>query len=104
MMIGIPRNEEGVYEIRTLYYYENQNYVVDEDGMIVYDIFRYITPSLYYLFLKKKTTVHIKGIEPGVVYELVYPEDDEYEEEEYITLSEERYNNLIYSWRENYYE
>jgi len=34
----------------TLYYYESENIFVDEEGEIVYDLFRIITPSDLYLF------------------------------------------------------
>lgn len=35
-----------------LYYYEDENIFVDDDGHIVYDIFKYITPQNLYLFKK----------------------------------------------------
>jgi hypothetical protein len=45
----LNNEEEG---IKYFYYFEEENIIIDENGQIVYDIFRYITPSQLYLFKK----------------------------------------------------
>ena len=59
------------------YYYPDENLFRDEDGWIIYDIFRVISPGRL-LFLKQ-----VRGVEyirvAGAMLELVFPllEDDE---------------------------
>jgi hypothetical protein len=64
-------------EVITWYYDSYENYFVDENGEIVYDIFRVISPSrLFYLKSVLGNdydhTEYIKDIKPGVIYELVW--------------------------------
>lgn len=73
-------------EVITWYYDSHENYFIDEDGEIVYDIFRVISPNrLYYLkFITNSEydhTEYIKDVTPGVVYELVFSswEEDGYD-------------------------
>ena len=62
----------------TLYYDTEHNLMMDEDGFLVYNIYDYITPSMLFLFLKKKETM-IFEISSRCFVELVYPEEDEEE-------------------------
>jgi len=61
-------------EVYTLYYDDNQNIMFDEMGNNVFDIFRYVSPLAYYLFLKNKEYMCIET-SPGCFVELTYPED-----------------------------
>jgi hypothetical protein len=73
----------GVYEVISLYYDKYENIMVDQDGEPVFDIFRMITPSLFYLYKKRQGTYYIKSKDrKDVVYEFVFPLDGD-EDEEY---------------------
>ena len=63
----------------TLYYDTEHNLMADEDGFLVYNIYDYITPSMLFLFLKKKETM-IFEIRSRCFIELVYPEEEDEEE------------------------
>lgn len=66
----------GSYHVKSFYYYRDDNILVDDDGNIIYDIFRYITPSEYRLFKERQGTYYVNtDKDKGLVYEFVYPED-----------------------------
>jgi hypothetical protein len=76
------RREFGMSGLRfkTIYYYEHGNLLVDEDGDIVYDIFRIIPPTSLRLFQEKRGVYYVLSEEDeDLVYELVFPfrKDDE---------------------------
>lgn len=65
-------------DVISLYYYEYENYFVGDDGEIIYDIFRYISPSKLMLFKLKRGTYYIYPEDlKDTVYELVFPLDEE---------------------------
>lgn len=70
-------------DIATLYYYYELNVFIDEDGEIVYDIFRIIRPArLEYLKnLGGGTTEYVYNRRDNTVYELIfeYNEEEDYE-------------------------
>ena len=65
--------------IKSIYYCEPNNYFIDDDGNIFFNIFDIITPSMLFLFKKKRGTFYIRSkIFNDVMYEFVFPlEDDE---------------------------
>lgn len=74
MILG--RREFGMSGIRfkSIYYYEHANIMVDEDGNVVYDIFRIIPPTSFMLFKKKKGVYYVLSKEDeDLVYELIFP-------------------------------
>ena len=79
-MFFIESEDPTVEDIMTLYYYYKDNIMVDEDGFIIYDIFRYVTPSELALFKKNEVWMLIRNIE------LVWPEDI------YVDLKGQFYN------------
>ncbi len=66
--------------VKSLYYMEDDNVFIDDDGYVVCDIFRYFSPNMLMLFREKRGTFYLP-YKPSdeVVYELVFPlhEDDE---------------------------
>lgn len=69
-------------EIVSFWYDKEKNILTDDNGWPVYDIFRYITPNQYRLFLEKEGVFYIKKSET-LVYEFNYPFDEEDEEDYY---------------------
>ncbi len=63
-----------------LYYDKEQNLFTDEDGYIIYHIFGIVTPNDIYLFKLHKEYMLLKGVH-GEMVELIWPDDDEEEEE-----------------------
>jgi hypothetical protein len=71
-----------LYGVRTLYYDEYSNRMVDEDGRIIYDVFRIISPSFFYLWKKRKGVYYFRPKKNTyIIYRFIFPfEDDEYDE------------------------
>lgn len=63
-------------DIDVLYYDEDKNVMTDDDGFIVHDIYKIITPNQLYLFKAKKQSMLVTG-KNGLVVELIYSYDDE---------------------------
>jgi hypothetical protein len=62
----------------SFYYLKDDNMFIDEDGKVVYDIYKYVTPNDLFLFKLRKGTSQIHSkTDKNVVYELVYQEFDE---------------------------
>lgn len=61
-------------EVKSFYYDEEDNIMIDEYGNVFYDIFRLISPSKFFLYKLKRGTYYIpaKGRD-DVVYEFVFP-------------------------------
>ena len=81
-------------EIITFYYYEWDNVMVDENGEPVYDIFRYVHPNRFLLYKEKQGTYYVPG-DGNIIYELVFPLDDENPDDYSILAhyhSEDRYS------------
>lgn len=57
-----------------LFYYEEDNYFVDEGGYIIYNIFSYISPSQLLLFKKHRTYMCV-ATPKGDVIELFHDGD-----------------------------
>ena len=57
----------------TFYYDIDENYLFDEDDNVVYDIYNYITPNDFMLFITKKEDMMVRT-RRGLVIELLYPE------------------------------
>lgn len=58
-----------------LYYCTDICRFIDEDGYIVDNIYRYITPNMFYLFITLKEYMLIEVSNDNFV-ELIYPDDD----------------------------
>lgn len=70
-------------DIVCLFYDEISRKFIDENGVMIWDIFRYITPNDLYLFRQKKECMVIPWrTSPGWLIELYYPVD--YDSEEII--------------------
>lgn len=69
------------YSYDALWYYPDENLVYDDYGNIVFDIFRYVKPSIYFAFLEGKESILVQTGRTTFV-ELFYP--DEYNENEYL--------------------
>jgi hypothetical protein len=59
-----------------LYYYPDNNIIVDECGFTIYNIFGIIDPNTLYLFKKNKESVVVRSISGGEI-ELHYCIDEE---------------------------
>lgn len=75
MWIRDPRLD-GRCALTSLYYDPDRNKMMNEDGFIIYDIYRIVPPSRYQLFLLTKEYM-VFETSPGCFVELIYPEDDE---------------------------
>lgn len=58
-----------------LYYESDERIVTDEFGEIVYNIYDYITPNMFYLWVNSKQDVSFIGLS-GETIELIYLEDE----------------------------
>lgn len=65
-----------------LWFDPEHNKFTDGDGNIIFDIFRYISPVIFELFLERKTHMIVQS-EPNVIVELFYPYDDE-EQDDFV--------------------
>lgn len=74
---GVYMNEDAY--VMTFYYVKEENILIDEDGYPVLDIYRYIPPKVWHLFLYLKDYYLIE-VGPKFFIELIWPDD---EEEEY---------------------
>lgn len=57
-----------------LFYYEEDNYFVDEYGNVIYNIFSYISPSQLFLFKKGRTYMCV-ATPNGEIIELYHDGD-----------------------------
>jgi hypothetical protein len=84
-------------EFITFTYEPWNNRMVDEDGEVVYDIFRYITPAMYNYWKNIRTTGYIQPVDrPGIMYEFIFGLYQDYEDEEYwhsLELEESEHYN-----------
>lgn len=56
-----------------LYYYREDNYFTDENGAIIYDLFRYITPSELFIFKQENEDLFIQRPD-GTYIEIIAPD------------------------------
>jgi hypothetical protein len=56
--------------IESLYYYNDKNILTDELGFVIHDIYNFINPTMWYLFLQKQEDLFIKN--NGVIYHVTY--------------------------------
>ncbi len=62
-----------------LFYCQDENVFMDEDGNLVWDIFTYVTPNDVYLLHEHKEYMVVRHrSKPGVICELHYPLEEEY--------------------------
>jgi hypothetical protein len=59
----------------TLFYIPESNICVDGLGNIVYDIFRFITPSQYMLFKRNKGMEQVRDISNSFMVAMLYVEN-----------------------------
>jgi hypothetical protein len=67
-------------EIRSIYHYPVENIMVDEDGRILYDIFRIISPSIFNMYKKQRGTYYIETKDPNILYRFIFPLEEELDE------------------------
>jgi hypothetical protein len=66
------------YEVVSFYYDAYENLMTNDDGEIVFDIFRLIPPRLYNLYKQRPGTYYQKSkTNSEVMYEFVFPLEDE---------------------------
>lgn len=61
-----------------LYYYEDENLIRDEDGNIIYDIYRLVSPQDIYMFKTSKQGYVVFNTKLNTIFELIYPDNDDY--------------------------
>jgi len=59
--------------VKSYFYTRSTNLVTDEEGFPVFDIYHIVTPSMFFLFTKRKDTVLLKN-QRGELIELVWCE------------------------------
>lgn len=64
-------------DIIHVYYHEEQNQFIDEDGYIIPNIHDLIPPNMIFLFKKKKDDMFIYG-KHGELIEMIYEEPYDY--------------------------
>jgi hypothetical protein len=76
---------DGHYEVETLYYNSMMNYMVDEDGHPRPDILDILPVFEFEHFKEVRGTYYVKGKNPSIMYELVFPlyGEEDFEEVEY---------------------
>lgn len=81
----------GISEYNIFYYDQYRNMLMDENGYHVFNIYDYITPMIYELFLRTKES-EVYFIRPGVFVELVWPDEtDDLEYDDYYHDSIHKY-------------
>ena len=60
-------------EIIALFYYDDDNCFVDENGCIVYNLFDYVTPNELLIFKQEREDLFITKPD-GKYIEIIYPE------------------------------
>lgn len=71
-------NVSSDMEVLAFYQYENENFLYDECGFPVFDIFDYISPVQLSQFRKNKETMIMPG-KNGMLIELHWPDPDDLE-------------------------
>ena len=71
---GVYMNDDAY--VMTFFYDSEENILIDEDGYPVLDIYRYIPPKVWHLFLYRKEYYLIE-VGPKFFIELIWPDDDE---------------------------
>lgn len=64
-------------EVIDLYLDPDHMKMMNSDGYIVFDIFRFIPPSVFYLFLEQKRTMMYESGR-NVIVNLFYPDEDDW--------------------------
>ena len=67
-----------MYEVTQLYYDPDRNKMMDCDGFIIYDIYRYITPSMLRVFLTDREYKCFE-VSKDTFIEMIYPEEESLE-------------------------
>lgn len=77
MSIDLVRKEGAmaVKDCVKLYYEPNERIVTDEFGEVVFNIYDYITPNMFYLWRTNKQDTSFIGLS-GETIELIYLEDE----------------------------
>jgi len=60
------------YETVIIFFIEEENYFIDENGEILYDIFSLMTPNQLYLFKIKKKPFYVCDQDSRIIYNFVY--------------------------------
>lgn len=60
------------YETVTIFFLEDENYFVDENGFVLFDIFQILTPNQVYLFKKNKQPIYVCDEDSRLIYHFVY--------------------------------
>jgi hypothetical protein len=80
----------------SLYYDSGANIVLDDDDNIVYDLFRIIPPYIFYLYKERRGTYYVESkTDKDVLYEFIFPEDGNYDEDEITTLHYNEIKNIM---------
>jgi hypothetical protein len=66
-------DDYGWHGVKSYFYSRSSNLVTDEEGFPVFDIYHIVTPSMFFLFTRKKEKVLIEN-ERGELIELVWCE------------------------------
>lgn len=69
----ISIDHPGSFAIISFYYDIFDNVMLDEDGNIIHDIYRYISPNMLLIFKEKKDNLYLPSGEEGIIYEFIYP-------------------------------
>lgn len=64
------------FEVVSWYYEPEENLFRDQDGFIVYDIFRVISPGRLLQLKRVRGVEYIEKRQEGIMYELVFPWED----------------------------
>lgn len=76
-MVSSDYMEDTYQDSIGLFYDEERNVFIDEDGFIVWDLFEIITPNDLFLFKFNKEYMLVKHrTMPEVLVEMYYPDDD----------------------------
>lgn len=64
-------------DIISLYYLPDENKFTDEDGYVIFDIYRIITPNDVFLFRELQDYLIVKhATTPGLLVEMHWPDDE----------------------------
>lgn len=69
-----------------MYYDDKNNVMIDADGFPIFNIFDYITPNELFMFKRNKETTMVLSTSGEAFIELVYPEHEGEDPQQFINM------------------
>lgn len=63
------------HDVRSLFYYPDINRFTDENGSVIHDIHRLVSPGQLRLFMEFKSIYMVPDVTHSFLVELIYPDE-----------------------------